>query len=171
MAYYYVFVTSYRDGVIPERLGKTITPGRSLAQIVMIAPEQMEQKMTFVSADEMSKTIAATGRIALYGVNFDTDKATLRADSTKTLEEIAKLLKAQPQLKLHVVGHTDDQGTQDHNLDLSRRRAASVVQELTAKYGIAASRLDSFGCGWYAPVASNDSEDGRAKNRRVELVK
>ena len=169
--YYYVFVTSYRDGVIPERLVKTVAAGRTLAEIVTIAPEQMEQKMTFVNADEMSKTIATTGRIALYGVNFDTDKATVREDSTKTLEEIAKLLKAQPQLKLHVVGHTDNQGTQDHNLDLSRRRAASVVQELTGKYGVAAGRLDSFGCGWYAPVASNDAEEGRAKNRRVELVK
>jgi outer membrane protein OmpA-like peptidoglycan-associated protein len=171
VAYYYVFVTSYRDGVIPERLRNTISKDRALAQIVAIAPEAMEQKMAFVNADEMSKTIASTGRIALYGVNFDTDKAVLREDSTKTLEEIAKLLKAQPQLKLHVVGHTDNQGTQDHNLDLSRRRAASVVQELTAKYGVAAARLDSFGCGWYSPVASNDAEEGRAKNRRVELVK
>ena len=95
----------------------------------------------------------------------------LREDSAKTLEEIAKLLKAQPQLKLHVVGHTDNQGTQDHNLDLSRRRAASVVQELTTKSWRRPARLDSFGCGWYSPVASNDAEEGRAKNRRVELVK
>jgi outer membrane protein OmpA-like peptidoglycan-associated protein len=68
------------------------------------------------------------------------------------------------------VGHTDNQGRADYNLDLSRRRAASVVRELAGKYGIAPERLDSFGCGLYAPVASNENEDGRAKNRRVELV-
>ena len=170
-AYYYVFVTSYKDGLIPDRLAKVVTIGRPLAQIVVIAPEQMEQKMTFVNADEMSKSLATSGRIALYGVYFDTDKAELRADSQQTLQEIAKLLKAQPQLKLHVVGHTDNQGGADHNVDLSRRRAASVVQELAAKFAVAANRLDSFGAGWYAPVATNDSEEGRAKNRRVELVK
>ncbi len=76
-----------------------------------------------------------------------------------------------PLLKIHVVGHTDNQGTPDFNLDLSRRRAATVVRELTGKYGIAANRMDAFGCGQYAPAASNDSEQGRAKNRRVELVK
>ena len=169
--YYYVFVTSYRDGLIPDRLAKAITVGRALVQIIMIAPEQMEQKMTFVNADEMSKSLAGAGRIALYGVYFDTDKSELRADSKPTLQEIAKLLKSQPQLKIHVVGHTDNQGTADHNLDLSRRRAASVVQELTGKFAVVANRLDSFGAGWYAPIATNDSEEGRSKNRRVELVK
>ena len=69
-----------------------------------------------------------------------------------------------------MVGHTDNQGKPDYNLDLSRRRAASVVAALTAKYGIAATRLDAFGCGLYAPVDSNEAEEGRAKNRRVELV-
>jgi OOP family OmpA-OmpF porin len=170
-AYYYVFVTSYKDGVIPERLTRSVSVGRVLAHITVIAPEAMEQKMTFVKADEMSKSLAASGRIALYGVYFDTDKAELRADSQQTLQEIAKLLQAQPQLKLHIVGHTDNQGSADHNLDLSRRRAASVVSALTGKFSVASTRLDSFGAGWYSPVASNDADEGRAKNRRVELVK
>jgi OOP family OmpA-OmpF porin len=68
------------------------------------------------------------------------------------------------------VGHTDNQGKPEYNLDLSRRRAASIVAELTGKYGIAANRMDAFGCGLYSPVASNEAEAGRAKNRRVELV-
>jgi outer membrane protein OmpA-like peptidoglycan-associated protein len=68
------------------------------------------------------------------------------------------------------VGHTDNQGKSDYNVGLSKRRAASVVTELTGKYGIAATRLDAFGCGMYSPVASNAAEEGRAKNRRVELV-
>ena len=87
-----------------------------------------------------------------------------------TLDEIAKLLKSEPSLRLHVVGHTDNQGKADYNLDLSRRRAASVVRELTVRMGIAANRLDAFGCGLYSPVETNGTEDGRAKNRRVELV-
>jgi outer membrane protein OmpA-like peptidoglycan-associated protein len=119
----------------------------------------------------MSRSLEDTGKVALYGIYFDTDKDALRPDSQPTLQEISKLLAANPQLNIRVVGHTDNQGKADYNLDLSRRRAAGVLRELTSKYGVAANRLDSFGCGLYAPVASNASEEGRAKNRRVELVK
>jgi len=95
----------------------------------------------------------------------------VKPESQPTLAEIAKLMKSDTSLRLHVVGHTDNQGKPDYNLDLSRRRAASVVAQLTGAYGIAANRLDAFGCGVYAPVASNEAEAGRAKNRRVELVR
>jgi len=169
--YYYIFVTAYKDGVIPEALSSVVQKDRALAELVVIAPEQMEEKMTFVNAQDMSRSLEDSGKVALYGIYFDTDKDTLSQDSRPTLEEIGKLLTANPQLKIRVVGHTDNQGKPDYNLDLSRRRAASVVRELTSKYGVAANRLDSFGCGLYAPVASNGSEEGRAKNRRVELVK
>jgi len=168
--YYYVFVTVYKDGVIPHHLENVVQKDRAIAQLVVIAPEHMEEKMTFVNADEMSHSLADAGKVALYGIYFDTDKDGVRPDSRPTLQEIAKLMAANVQLKLHIVGHTDNQGKPDYNLDLSRRRAASVVRELTSKYGVAAARLDSFGCGLYAPVASNGSEEGRAKNRRVELV-
>jgi len=141
----------------------------ALAELIVIAPEKMDEMMTFVNADAMSKSLAESGKVALYGIYFDTDKDTLGAQSQTTLAEIAKLMTADRQLKLRVVGHTDNQGKADYNLDLSRRRAASVVRELTSKYGVAADRLDSFGAGLYAPVASNDAEEGRAKNRRVEF--
>ncbi len=157
--------------MIPERLQGAIAKDRALAEIVVVQPEQMEQKMVSVNADEMASALADSGKVVLYGIYFDTGKDTIRTDSQATLQEIAKLLAASPQLKLRVVGHTDDQGKPDYNLELSRKRAASVARELTAKYGVAADRLDSFGCGLYAPIASNGSEDGRAKNRRVELVK
>jgi OOP family OmpA-OmpF porin len=169
--YYYVFVTAYRDGVIPARLESSIKKDIALAELIVVAPEKMDEMMTFVNADQMSKSLADSGSVALYGIYFDTDKDTLGPQSQTTLAEIAKLMTTSPQLKLRVVGHTDNQGKADYNLDLSRRRAASVVRELTAKYGVAADRLDSFGAGLYAPVASNDTEEGRAKNRRVELVK
>ncbi len=169
--YYYLFVTSYRDGVIPLRLQGSVAKERSIAELIVIAPQAMEENMTLLNAADMSQALADAGKVSLYGINFDTDKDTLRPDSEPTLKEIGKLLTENPALRIHVVGHTDDQGKPDYNLDLSRRRAAAVTQALTSTYGVAANRLDSFGCGPYAPAASNDSEEGRAKNRRVELVK
>lgn len=169
-SYYVVFVTAYNNGVIPHRLEGVVQKGRALAELVVITPDVMEQKMAFVNADEMKKEIHENGKVALYGIHFDTDKDVLKPESQPTISEIAKLLKGDPALRIHVVGHTDNQGKLDYNLDLSRRRAASVVSALTSQ-GIAANRLDSFGCGVYAPVASNDTEEGRAKNRRVELTR
>ena len=169
--YYYLFVTSYLDGVIPERLQNSVSKDRALAELVIIAPQQMEENMAFVSAEEMSRSLAESGKVILYGIYFDTNQDKLRSDSEPMLKEIAALLTKDPHLNIRVVGHTDNQGKPDYNLDLSRRRAATVVQELVSKYAIANARLDSFGCGLYAPVASNESEEGRAKNRRVELVK
>ena len=113
----------------------------ALAELVVVTPQQMEKKMTFVNADEMSRSLADSGKIALYGIYFDTDKDSLRPDSQATLQEIAKLLAANRSLKVSVVGHTDNQGKPDYNLDLSRRRAVAVVRELTSKYGISADRL------------------------------
>lgn len=168
--YYVVFVTAYKDGVIPERLQGKVEKGRALAQLVVVTPEQMEKKMTFVNAGEMKQALQDAGKVALYGLYFDTDKDLVKAESQPTLEEITKLLKSDPSLRLHVVGHTDNQGKGEYNLDLSRRRAANVVRELTGKMGITANRLDAFGCGLYSPVATNSTEEGRAKNRRVELV-
>jgi OmpA-OmpF porin, OOP family len=169
--YYVVFVTAYRDGVIPERLQERVKKGRALAQIVVVTPDTLEKKMTFVNADDMKQALHDSGKVALYGLYFDTDKDAVKAESQPTLAEIAKLMKSDASLRLHVVGHTDNQGKPDYNLDLSRRRAVNVVAQLTSKYGIAATRLDAFGCGLYAPVASNEEEAGRAKNRRVELVR
>lgn len=169
--YFYIFVTSYKDGVIPQQLQSSVTKESALAELIVVAPQALEKNMTLLNAAEMSKTLADSGKVALYGINFDTDKDTLRPDSQPTLKEIGTLMADNPRLNIHVVGHTDNQGKPDYNLDLSRRRAATVVRELTAKYGIAANRMDAFGCGQYAPTASNDSEEGRAMNRRVELVK
>jgi OOP family OmpA-OmpF porin len=169
--YYWVLVTVFRDGNMPDRLRSRVVKDRAIAQLVVVAPEKMETKMAFVNAADMSKALGESGKVILYGVYFDNDKDTVGADSKPTLQEIAKLLTANPKLRIQVVGHTDNQGTPDHNLDLSRRRAASVVKALISSYGVADSRLSSFGCGPYSPAAANDTEEGRAKNRRVELVK
>ena len=94
----------------------------------------------------------------------------IKPESRPTLDEIAKLLRAQPQLGVVIVGHTDSQGTFDYNMDLSRRRAEAVAAELAKSYKIAAARLRTAGVGFLAPVGPNASDDGRALNRRVELV-
>ena len=84
---------------------------------------------------------------------------------------MAALMKANPALKVFIVGHTDIQGAIEHNLGLSQRRAESVVRALSTQYGIASARMVARGLGPFAPVATNDTEDGRSKNRRVEIVK
>lgn len=110
-------------------------------------------------------------RAAIYGVYFDTGKSNLKPESEAPISEIAKLLTADPALRLHVVGHTDNVGTLADNLRLSQNRANAVVRSLQAKHRVAAARLTANGVGPLAPTVSNDNESGRAKNRRVELVK
>jgi len=138
--------------------------------LIIVQKEAMEQAIV-VDAAAMANDINATGHVAVYDILFDTGKSDIKPESAKAIEEIAKLLKNNPALKLHVVGHTDNEGTLDGNLKLSMARAQAVIAALTGQHGIAASRLNAFGCGQYAPVASNDTPEGRAKNRRVELVK
>jgi OOP family OmpA-OmpF porin len=138
------------------------------AQLVVAVIGAIENKM--VDAGAMAKGLREKGHIALYGIFFDTDKAVIKPESRPTLDEIAKLLRAQPQLNVFIVGHTDSQGTFDYNVDLSRRRAEAVAAELAKSYKIANARLRTAGVGFLTPVGSNATDEGRALNRRVELV-
>lgn len=137
-------------------------------RIVEKAP--MTQHIT-VDAAALSQGLKATGHIALYGIHFDTGKAVVKPESRPALEEVAKLLRTEPELRLWVVGHTDSVGRVDDNMRLAQARAEAVATELAGSYGVPASRLRGFGVGPLAPVTGNDSEEGRAKNRRVELVR
>jgi outer membrane protein OmpA-like peptidoglycan-associated protein len=130
----------------------------------------MKQDVT-ANADAWRDDIARIGRAVVYGILFDTDQATLKPESSAVLREIATLLSRDPSLNLLVVGHTDMTGEFAHNVKLSEDRAAAVVAALVGTHGVAAGRLKAYGVGPLAPVASNGDEDGRAKNRRVELVK
>ena len=123
------------------------------------------------NAEVFANDINTTGHAAVYGIYFDSGKSLIKPESAQAIAEIAKLLKNQPALKIFVVGHTDNQGGVEGNIKLSQDRAEAVLKTLVSEHGIAALRLRSYGCGQFAPVASNDSEEGRAKNRRVELVK
>jgi OOP family OmpA-OmpF porin len=142
--------------------------GRIWVRVVEKAPMQ---QYVVVDAAALGNGIESTGHVALYGIHFDTNKAVVKPESKPALDEVAKLLKQSPALKLKVVGHTDMVGALDANMALSQARAEAVVQALVGQYGIAAARLKGYGVGPLAPVASNDADDGRAKNRRVELVK
>jgi OOP family OmpA-OmpF porin len=122
-------------------------------------------------AAALANDLRATGHVAVYGILFDTGKADIKPESAQAIGEIAKLLKSDTSLELYVVGHTDNVGSVQSNLKLSDQRAQAVLKTLVAQHGIAASRLQAFGCAQFAPIGTNESEDGRAKNRRVELVK
>lgn len=143
--------------------------GKTIINIIEVKP--MATGMVAVNAAALGNDIGRLGHVAIYGIFFDTGKAEIKPESEPTLTEISKLLQQDAALKVHVVGHTDSVGDLPMNMDLSRRRAIAVVQALAGKYGIAAGRLRADGVGPLAPVASNDSEEGRTKNRRVELVK
>lgn len=148
-----------------------VTKDHPIILLDVVDTVPMETGMVTVDAAAMAKDISSSGHVALYGIYFDTDKADLKPESQPTLQEITKLLKQDASLKLYIVGHTDNVGAFEYNVGLSERRAAAVVKELTAKHGIAAARLRPAGVGMLSPIAPNDSEQGRAKNRRVELVK
>ncbi len=137
-------------------------------ELVVAVVGAMKNKM--VDAAAMAKGLGEKGHIALYGIYFDTDKATIKPNSKPTLDEMAKLLQGQPTLKVFIVGHTDSQGSYEHNMTLSRRRAEAVAAALVRSYRIARGRLYTAGVGYLAPLGSNATDEGRALNRRVELV-
>jgi outer membrane protein OmpA-like peptidoglycan-associated protein len=170
----YTYGKSYTIGKIVKE-GKEIwvrvhpwNDGRGI-EMNIVERQAMEQTIQANAASWLSD-ITTTGHAAVYGIYFDTDRAEIKAESEPALAEMAKLLKNNPALNLFVVGHTDSTGEIGHNMKLSMDRATSVVNALVAKHGIATARLKPYGVAALAPVASNKTEDGKAKNRRVELV-
>lgn len=144
---------------------------RPVTLLEIIESKAMDTGMVTVDAEAIGKEIDATGHMAIYGVLFDSDSAKIKLKSAPALVEIAKLLQSRPSLNILVVGHTDTQGAFEYNMNLSSQRANSVARYLTEKHNIDQGRMRAAGVGFLAPVATNDTPDGRAKNRRVELVK
>jgi OmpA-OmpF porin, OOP family len=136
----------------------------------IVEREIMKQEIV-ANAEAMGNDINSTGHVSVYGIFFDSGKAEIKSESDTAIAQISKLLKSNESLKLYVVGHTDNVGNIDANMKLSKDRADAVVNTLITKYGIPSARLKSYGVASLVPVASNDNENGRAKNRRVELVK
>jgi OmpA-OmpF porin, OOP family len=139
-------------------------------RLSIVEREIMKQEIV-ANAEAMGNDINSTGHVSVYGIYFDTGKAEIKPESDTAIAQISGLLKNIASLKLYVVGHTDNVGTIDANMKLSKDRADAVVNSLITRYGIPAERLRPYGVASLSPVASNDTEEGRAKNRRVELVK
>lgn len=139
-------------------------------RLYIVEREIMKQEVV-ANPDAMGNDIRSTGHVAVYGINFETGKSDINQESAEAIVQISILLTNDKSLKLYVVGHTDNVGSIDANLKLSKERSDAVVNSLVANYQISADRLKAYGVASLVPVASNDTEEGRAKNRRVELVK
>lgn len=162
-----IYVVEYADGYNPA-----VNPvkGQVYVRIDQVESGELKDQMITVSAADIERGLDQSGRIALYGLLFDFNKATLQPDSRPTLDEIAKFLKANPRQNVHVVGHTDNVGGVEFNQKLSLARAQAVASDLIKTYGVSSARTRPAGVGLLSPVASNAEEAGRAKNRRVELL-
>ncbi len=156
----------YETFVLPDVVSRFYGANYAL---FIIEKQGMVQDVV-ADANSMGQSIRNTGKVSLYGIFFDSGKAEIKPESEASLKEIAKLLDETPALKLYVVGHTDNAGGFEFNMKLSRDRADSVVRDLTTKYGISAEKLKGCGVASLAPMASNTTAEGKALNRRVELV-
>lgn len=139
-------------------------------QIDILEVKAMEKGLVTVTAEALKRGLAAEGRVVLNGLFFDTDKATLKPESKPALDVIGQFLQADPSLQVFIVGHTDTDGTLEHNMTLSLNRAKAVVAALTTHYGISETRLSSHGVGPLSPAKTNRSDVGKSGNRRVEMV-
>lgn len=139
-------------------------------RVRVVEKQPLSLKLEVLKAEDIKAKIAEKGSVSIYGIYFDHDSYTIKPESEETFREIARFLKENPEVKLYVVGHTDNTGSYDYNLELSKKRAEAVVEKLVREYGISANRLRAVGVGPVSPVAPNATEEGRAKNRRVELV-
>ena len=137
-------------------------------EIVEVAAMETD-KIAVIGASELKSALNANGKVALYGIYFDIDKAELKADSSPQIDAIAAFLNENAGAEIIITGHSDNQGAFDYNIDLSQRRAQAVIEALV-KQGVSKSTLTAFGAGMAAPVSTNATDAGRAQNRRVEIV-
>lgn len=170
----YTFLFDSGDnGDITAHMGKTwiwVSCSGSFYHLATVEETALTQDVVATAA-VLQSGLQSTGHTVVNGINFDTGKAEVKPDSAPALQEVVNLLQQDSRLKIYVAGHTDNVGSLAANIDLSNRRAAAVVKVLETQYHVAPARLASFGNGPYAPIQSNDTEEGRSVNRRVELVK
>lgn len=156
-------------GIAAFNAGRVDGPAVSLA---VVTAEEMATEMDHrpLTAGEMETGLIEDGRIAVQDILFEFDSSIILPESADALSTVADLMREAPEIDLLVVGHTDNAGSYDYNLSLSMDRATAVVSYLTQQHGIAEGRLQAAGAGMMAPITTNRTEDGRALNRRVELV-
>ncbi|KAB7530213.1 OmpA family protein [Flagellimonas olearia] len=135
----------------------------------ILQKKPFEQTITILKSEKIQRDLEETGKVVLY-INFELDKAVLTSKGKEAVDEVAKVLQGDKELKISIHGYTDSSGEETHNQKLSESRARTVMAELIAM-GIATERLSSLGHGSQNPLADNGTDEGRAKNRRVELIK
>ncbi|MGX1321367.1 OOP family OmpA-OmpF porin [Bradyrhizobium sp. USDA 377] len=163
--------TTLHVAVLSAKPGTIALAGKYVATVVeIVEPKTMDGSKVTVDAAAMAKGLQNEGKVALYGLFFDTGRASIKPESKPQLDEMARVLQSNAAAKVFIVGHTDNQGTLDANLTLSKARAQSVVDALTGTYKVDSNRMSASGVASYAPLASNANESGRARNRRVEMV-
>lgn len=138
--------------------------------ILSATTDAIENELEILSADEIELAVSKFGSASIYGLAFATDEAMLLPSSRAALEQLAAYLSSNEEQTVLLVGHTDSQGSLEYNQDLSRRRANSVRADLISEYQISGNRLRAYGIGYLAPKATNGTVQGRALNRRVEIV-
>ncbi len=143
--------------------------GSGYHYLVSIRETPMNQDVVYTAA-EIENLMKSEGQVWFYNIYFDTDKSTLQPTSAPAIEAIGSYLKANPDVKVYMVVHTDNTGTLDYNLKLPKGRAKAVVTELAGKHSIPSAQLVAEGVGPLSPVQSNQTEESRAKNRRVVMV-
>jgi OOP family OmpA-OmpF porin len=164
-----VYLDRDRVGSIPDVTGPG-TPAQ--IQFTLGAPSKpMITNVRFAEGCRPAKDMLAEGKLVTYGIRFDTGSDVVRPESAPVLRQVATYLESKPGVKLRITGHTDNVGKSPDNLDLSKRRAASVAAVLSTQFGVAADRFQSDGKGDSVPLSSNAKPEGRAMNRRVELSK
>jgi OOP family OmpA-OmpF porin len=163
-----VYLKLVKDNRITWVWVRAYNPARAF-QVWIVEEAEMKQDIV-ADPKAMGDDIERTGRVAVYGIYFDTDSYTIKPESELTLKAIAELLKTKSKLNLYVVGHTDFTGDLDHNMKLSENRAQAVVDALVKDYDISAKRLIARGVGPLSPVNTNKTDEGKQLNRRVELV-
>ena len=173
---------SYRDGEFTYLSAKKKINGKDIYVVVFIsnwdypmitfdAIEVQSMDKGLVSVKDLETDISQNGHIAIYDIHFDTGKSIIKAESSEALKNISEYLNAHKDEKFLIVGHTDNSGDFDANLKLSMERAQAVMNELVSKYSVNAEQLKAYGVGQASPIATNSTDEGKAKNRRVEIVK
>ncbi|HMO18852.1 MAG TPA: OmpA family protein [Oligoflexia bacterium] len=150
---------------------KYAKPLEVVTRLDVIRTKPMIKRLVLVKAEEMPGLLGKDGKVILYGILFDFNKAEIKSESEETLSEVAKFLSTHETAKLVVTGHTDNVGNFEFNRELSQKRSESVVNYLVSRHKVDKSRLIPFGASFSSPVSSNETEEGRTKNRRVELVR
>lgn len=164
------YAAAKKGGLYIVVSGKRYSDSETVVLLDIIETKEMADGLITINAEYIAQKLKEEGHIGLQGILFDFNKATIKEESKPLLAEIAKMMNNNPTFRIYVVGHTDMIGELKYNMDLSSQRAHAVVNYLVQNHKIAPDRFSAQGVGPLAPVATNETEEGRNKNRRVELV-